>query len=151
MGSLSLPWQACPKGPAGFVSGLFVLYIYVSKAVNPIMTPTDMCATKRLHIRQAVRLSLKSCTKTCNSARPVVLNISKKSMLRGLRVSLLVAGGASLSWCIGLGARRELSQIFDTDYKNQRAAPHLSRRRRQSMARLAEGSPRSLPRGRSAV
>ena len=56
MGSLSLPWQACPKGPAGFVSGLFELYIYVSKAVNPIMTPTDMCATKRLHIRQAVRL-----------------------------------------------------------------------------------------------
>ena len=102
MGSLSLPWQACPKGPAGFVSGLFELYIYVSKAVNPIMTPTDMCATKRLHIRQAVRLSLKSCTKTCNSARPVVLNISKKSMLRGLRVSLLVAGGAGLGWCIGL-------------------------------------------------
>ena len=32
------------------------MYIYVSKAVNPIMTPTDMCATKRLHIRQAVRL-----------------------------------------------------------------------------------------------
>ena len=25
-------------------------------------------------------------------------------MLRGLRVSLLVAGGASLSWCIGLNA-----------------------------------------------
>ena len=32
----------------------------------------------------------------------MVLNISKKSMLRGLRVSFLVAGGAGLGWCIGL-------------------------------------------------
>ena len=56
------------KRTCGFCVWLFELYIYVSKAVNPIMTPTDMCATKRLHIRQAVRLSLnlKSCTKTCN-------------------------------------------------------------------------------------
>ena len=84
------------------MSGLFELYIYVSKAVNPIMTPTDMCATKRLHIRQAVRLSLKSCTKTCNSARLLDLILLAKSMLRGLRVSLLVAGGAGLGWCIGL-------------------------------------------------
>ena len=56
MGSLSLlPWQALSKVPAGFVAGLFELYIYVSKAVNPIMAPTDMCATKLLHIRQTMR------------------------------------------------------------------------------------------------
>ena len=103
-GSLSLPGKLCPKAPAGFVSGLFELYVYVSKAVNPIMAPTDMCARNTTSHPTNNETQPKKLYQTCNSARPVVLNISKKSMLRGLRVSFLVAGGAGLGWCIGLNA-----------------------------------------------
>ena len=61
------------------------------RRVRRLELKADAHKKRRLkrHVQLAITLDL----------RPEYL---AKSMLRGLRVSLLVAGGAGLGWCIGL-------------------------------------------------